>query len=688
MGVLGTWLEAERGRFALWLPVAMIGGIVLYFSLRFEPPLWAGLGATALASLGLLLCWSHLPLRFGFALLLCAALGFARAEVKAALEPAMIKVPYGAVTVAGQVESAEQITGGVRVSVFPVSLDGAPVARAIRIRLRKTDQAVVVPGEQVSLRSLLFKPDRPAYPGGWDAARDAFFSGLGASGFAIGDVVVTAPARNNGSPLDLVALREAIAARILQVLPVDTGSIAVTLLTGFERQIPVAERQDFITAGLAHLLAVAGLHVGIVMGLFFAASRFLLTRFERPALYLHTKAIASIIAWIAGAAYAALTGAHLPILRSLAMASLVTLAVITGRRAISFRALALAAIAFMVMTPEAVVGVSFQMSFSELLALIAGYAAIRPRLFHREHLPALLRPALPIAALFYTSLLAGGASMPFAAYQFQQIQPYWILANLIAVPLTAFWVLPLGLVSLVLMPLHLAALALVPMGWGLAIIVWLTRIIAAWPGSLLPVAPMSSAAILCIAFGLAWLCLWRSRLRLAGLAVMLLGAGIYSLSRPPDVLVSPDARLIALSSPQGVMLLREPRASSFTLAQWYPVWPNAPFTPIDPSQCQNDICRPPTRYGNVIIALSPPASGCPPALLVISPVPLRGACPGVVIDRFTVWREGAVAAWVTSGHVTLQTDRQVQGTRPWIRPWPHPYGRNSYQDHNSRLTIR
>jgi competence protein ComEC len=209
------------------------------------------------------------------------------------------------------------------------------------------------------------------------------------------------------------------------------------------------------------------------------------------------------------------------------------------------------------------------------------------------------------------------------------------------------------------------------MGWGIGIIVWLTRVIASWPGAMLSIPPMRALPILCFAFGLAWLCLWRSSPRFAGIAMMAIGLAIYVSSRPPDVLVSPDARLIALSSPPGVLLLRQPKATAFVLSQWRPVWANTPFAPLPTGLCANAICRPPTRFNNVIIALAPPASGCPQAALVVSPVPLRIRCgQSVVIDRFTVWRNGAIAAWLSRDHVQLLTDREVQGSRPWVQPWP------------------
>ena len=172
---------------------------------------------------------------------------------------------------------------GQRITLTAATLDGGPVLpRTLRIRLRNDDPATPAAGARVSLKAMLFRQDRPAYPGAWDFGRDAFFQGLGASGFALTDVTV----EQNPPPAPLAAwlanARARIAARIVATLGVPDGSVAVTLLTGLSQAMPASERQAFVAAGLAHLLAVAGLHVGIVMGLVFAASRFLLTRLGTP----------------------------------------------------------------------------------------------------------------------------------------------------------------------------------------------------------------------------------------------------------------------------------------------------------------------------------------------------------------------------------------------------------------------
>ncbi len=649
------WVEAEAGRFGLLLPVAMGAAILVYFALPAEPPLWLGVLLVALSLAALAAAWRVPPLRLIAALALAAALGFARAELRSAALPPLEPVPHGAVDISGTIARIDLLPGARRITLIHPSLDSAPPrARAIRLRLRADDATSLTPGEAVQAYAMLFGPDRPAYPGAWDQGRQDFFEGLAGSGFALSTLAVTAPAPRDARQAGLETLRTRIEARILDTLPTDTGSVAATLLTGDEQAIPEAERQQFIAAGLAHILAVAGLHVGIVMGIFFFSTRFLLTCNERIALRLPVKPIAAVLALLAGAGYAALTGTHLPILRSLAMASLVTAGVLIGRRAVSLRGLAVAATVILLANPEAIIGTSFQMSFSAVLALIAGFAAIQriPRQGVLMH----------IAALAYTSLLAGGASMPYAAYQFQQIQPYWIPANLVAVPLTAFWIMPWGLAALALMPFGVSQLALFPMAWGIEIILWCTRVIAAWPAAMLRIPPMPDLAILFITAGLIWLCIWRSAHRFAGVAVILAGLAIYAAARPPDVLVSSDASLIAIRDGATVFLIRQPKASAFTLAQWAPVWPR---TGLTQAQCTSTSCM----LGPVLFTTAPPVS-CTGAKLVVSPEPLRGACGSLpAIDRFSVYFNGATAAWL-GPTMRIRTDRAAQGARPWVIAYP------------------
>ncbi len=670
-------LEAERGRFALWLPVFLGAGDIAYFARNSEPPPWLGIAWMALGAAGFGVLYRYPLARLVPGLAFVVALGFAAAQWATWRAPPLLALPRHAVSLSGRVDAIEGLPEGSRLLLTEARIDdGSVLPRRLRLRLRHDDAALFTIGETVSLRALLMPPPEPAYPGAWDLQRDDFFHGLGGYGTALGPIRRLAPAPAPKFEAAIEAIRAAIAARVMAVLPDSRGAIAATLLSGFSAAIPEADRAAFRDAGLAHLLAIAGLHIGIVMGLVLGFARLLLAALEWPALYWPARQIAALAALAAGGAYLLLTGAHVPIRRSFAMACLVTLGLLAGRRALSLRGLALAAGAVLLGAPEEIVGVSFQMSFSAVLALISGYEALWPALFR---ITARWRRHLVMLAL--TSLLAGTASAPFGAAHFGRVQLYFVLANLIAVPITAFWVMPCGLVALALMPLGLAALALVPMGWGISLILAIARTIAALPAATIPVAHIPGFGLLLIALGMAWLGLWRSRLRLWGAPILLLGLLSPLAAPPPDLLVSPDARLIGLRTGEGVFVLAEAGASRFTRDSWAEYWARGPLRPLAEAPatlvtCDAGAClwRPRARQAAVLLvgAEAAPASlACDAAALIVSPAPLRGRCPGVPrIDRFTVWHNGAMAAWVEGGGVRVVSERAWRGTRPWVPPDP------------------
>lgn len=658
-GWFARWVEAEHGRFFLLLPVAMGTAILIYFWLPFEPPLWLGGGLVCGSAVILAIGWRHPYIRFGALLALASTLGFARAELRSAALPPLVPIASGVSSVSGFVLRVEPLPQGSWILLRMPRINGAPAMRRyIKIKLKPED-VPPPPGTLVKCDSLLFSAQVAAYPGGWAQKRYYYFANIAAEGVAVTDLW-----RLRAAPPDrlsdlLQVLRAKITSTILASLPLPTAAIAVTLFTGDEQIIPKAERQDFVLAGLAHILAVAGLHVGIVMGLFFGLTRWLLSRSTRAALHWPCKPIAALVALFAGACYALLTGAHLPILRSLAMVSLATLGVVIGRRAISLHGLAVAALVLMLAMPEIVLSASFQMSFSAVAALIAGYAATHPlwsRLRLRRHVHRKI--IIILIELTLTSLFAGGASMAFAAYQFQQITPYWIPANLLAVPLTALWIMPLGLAGLALSPLHLAWLLLRPMGWGIEVIIWTTQQIATWPGAQLIVPPVPTLAILLYAAGLAWLCIWRSWVRLVGAGMICLGLAVAWLARPPDILVSADAKLIAVRHDGEVLLIAQPKASKYILEQWRHVWGNQKLVP---AQCSADLCR----LGQILYA-NVKVTDCQGARVLVSPVVQPGCAGTVVLDASRAARDGALAAWITpSGKVSLRSDKSLQGDRPW-----------------------
>ena len=681
-GRLAVLTHAERGRFALWLPVLLGVGVAAYFGLRWEPAWWCGPAATTAALALVIAGWRAPGIRIGLIAVTTVLLGFAAAQIATLRTAPPAALPTRAVVLTGIVRSIDPLPEGRRVTLTDVSLgdDPAAITRFIRVRLRNNDPAALAEGDSLRVRALLRPPSPPSYPGAWDLQRDAFYAGQAGSGFALGPVMVIAHAAPHGLAAWIDGLRGTVQQRVLAALPGADGGIAATLLTGNAAAIPPADRAAFRDSGLAHLLAVAGLHIGIVMGLVFGLVRMLLAAWEYAALRWPARQIAALAAWTAGLSYMVLTGMHVPIQRSFAMACLVTLGLLVGRRAVSLRGLALAAGVLLLTTPQAITGVSFQMSFSAVLALIAGYEALRPVLT-RLHGPSIARRAgLHITMLALTSLLAGTASAPFAAYHFGHVQLYFILANLLAVPLTAVWVMPWGLAALALMPAGLERLALVPMGWGVQAVLWIGRTVSAMPAATLDVPHPPLWGLLVVSLGLAWLGLWRSRLRLAGIPVILAGLASPAMVTPPDLLVSADARLIALRTPAGLVVQTLPGDGSFTLDAWRQVFAD---TRVQPFPTQGDAPGATCLPGACVLRLQPAATAavllrqpdatpaCGTAAVLIAATPARSPCAAVaLVDRFTVWRDGAQAIWLTPGGADILSDRDVRGARPWVPPLP------------------
>ncbi len=668
--IIDQWITAESGRFILFLPVFMASGILGYFARTDEPSAPAALIPLGTALLTLAASWRW-PLARAAALgLAFATAGFANAWWQTGRAPPWDDLPAGGTIIAGTVSLADVLPKGRRITLQNPSLDGAaPLARSLRIRLRANDTLPLSPGDLVTLKALVRPPAPPDVPGGWDTQRDAFFAGIGGYGFAIGPSRLIAAAKRGWWQ----GVRERVAARILAALPGAEGAIAATLLTGLGTAIPADDRAAFQDSGLAHLLAVAGLHIGIVMALVFGLVRLSLSLSEYAALHWRIRHIASLAALAAGGLYLGLTGAHLPILRSFAMASVFTLGILTGRRAISLRSLAFAALLVLLWSPFDLMSVSFQMSFAAVLALIACAEAASPWLARLRTGRWWSMPALYLAGLILTSLVAGTASLPFAAYHFGRATLAYVPANILAVPLTAFWVLPCGLAALCLMPFGLERLALHPMGIGIDGLLAIAHTIAAWPGATRDIPQIPPAALALAAAGMAWLGLWRTRLRALGLAPLAAGLLLPLLATQPDIVIGPHADVIAARLGGTVLLEHAKRATDFEIEAPSRLWgalhaedfPLAGEAAAGAATCDPDACRLHIRTQDAILLRNAGAPPCGPTLLM-SAETLR-PCEGThVADRALVRRTGAVAIRLTGTGARFTTDQDARGRRPWV----------------------
>ena len=687
-------LRRERNRWILWLPVFFAVGIAWYFSLSFEPPLWAGALVMAAALAGLMMAVKGNGGRseaFPAILMITAvtAAGFTAAGWRTAdVEAPVLAKRIGPTSLTGWVTQVETFPEASRVTLERARIAGLgpeKVPEKVRIKLRGR-QPDIRPGDWLRLRAILSPPSPPAAPGSFDFQRYSFFRQIGAFGFSLGraDVIAAAEGRGlNFFPLALAKLRQSITRRIQDGMEGRNGPVAAALMTGERRAIPEDLMASFRSSGLAHLLAISGLHIGLVAGILFIGFRGLMALVPPLALHYPIKKWAAFIAIIGAFVYALIAGATVPSQRAFLMVGLVLMGVLMDRRGLSIRLVAWAALIILALQPESLLGPSFQMSFAAVTALIAAYEVISDRRRYRDvsdtRLPLWLRKAgFYLAGVALTTLIAGAATAPFAVYHFNRFADYGLAANLIAVPMTALWVMPWAVVSFLLMPFGLETLSLAPMDWGLSIVIKVAEVVAAWPGAVTLVQAMPVPALALIALGGVWLCLWRGRWRLWGLAGIAGGVAVMAFIRPPDILIDGQGKLLGVQSAGGKMAVSNLKRARFDREIWLrrvgqneaeAPWPKIGVSPDSRLACDLEGCL--YKKDRHVVALSYGESAlgedCWAADVVVAVVPVRRKCPAkTVIDRFDLWRHGSHALWLDDQGVTIKTVNGLRGSRPWV----------------------
>ncbi|WP_265571500.1 ComEC/Rec2 family competence protein [Sphingomicrobium nitratireducens] len=553
------FLEAERGQLPLWAVVLFGTGIALWFALP-DAHAWS---AVIAAGSGLGLAGVAVPGRTGRAmlvggLLLAAGMGWIwwRAERVAAPRIERVSVER----FVAEVERVEPLVAKnkVRLTVVP---EGAALPPRLRVTLREAQVVPGIgPGARIDVRARLMPPPTRALPGGYDFAAKAWFSQIGGVGTALGEVEVLRPAR--GKSID--GVRAAIGAHVRERLPGQGDGIATALATGDKNAVEDGLAEAMRRAGLAHLLAVSGLHIAAVVGATMLLSLKLLALSPRLALSTNLVLVSAAFGAAAGIGYTLLTGMQVPTVRACIAALLVLAGLALGRDSLSLRLVAVGALLIMLVRPEAIAGASFQLSFAAVTAIIVLHA--NPRVSgwiarREESLPA--RFGRGVLALLLTGLAVEVTLMPFAFYHFHKAGLYGVVANLFAIPLTTFVVMPL--LALALSADLVGAGA--PFWWGagkaLDLLAGLATTVSGAEGAVAMVPSMPTVAFaLCVAGGL-WLFVWRGPVRRWGIVPMAAGLLCTASVEGPDLLVTGDGRHVAIIE-GGVPAMLRARSGDFT----------------------------------------------------------------------------------------------------------------------------
>ncbi|MEH6673187.1 MAG: ComEC/Rec2 family competence protein [Sulfitobacter sp.] len=672
MGLLsyGTQtMRAQRGHLIGWVPVCLAVGIGAYFTQRVEPStsvlLWGAGGAALLVALAVWAGEVAGPAILGAALVL---IGFDLAAWRAHAVggPVLAWRYYG--PIAGRVVALDRSQSDAqRLTLDQVVLERISTTRTplhVRVSLHgdRAFDATITPGLRVMTTGHLSPPSGPVEPGGFDFQRHAWFARLGAVGYSRTPLLAASPATEGHRGLAVFRLRMAASAHIQAVLPGDIGGFATAITTGDRSAISQDALRDLRASNLAHLLAISGLHMGLLSAVVFGALRAMLALVPWVALRWPTRSMAAAGAVIAASGYLLLSGGNVATERAFIMVAVALGALIIGRRALTLRAVAIAATIVLVLRPEALMGPGFQMSFAATTGLVAVFGWLRSAKISLG--PRWLAPAV---ATVISSAVAGAFTAPIGAAHFNTVAQYGLVANLLSVPLMGVLVMPAAVMGLVVAPLGLEWAPLWIMGAGLRWILGVAQMIAGIDGAQGHVPAPGPWVLPLLSLGFLWLLLWQGRMRFAGLAAILAAAVLWYGANRPAALISDTGSLVGVMTPSG-RALSKPKSAGFVALNW-----------LENDGDGADQAQAAARWrarlklgGAEVIHLSGKRArtafgDCQASQIVVLSVmadpPLRGGCK--IFDPERLRATGSVALKINKGQVTMQTARQKAGARLW-----------------------
>lgn len=677
---------------APWIAVAFAAGIALWFLLA-SPFAWivAMVTGASVAAVGMvMLRAARLPhLALALALLgLVSGFGTGLIWARSAIVGAE---PIAAPAVRwyqGKVLAREEQPADDRIRLV-LAVRDAETGRAQKIRINVPMQPSSPEHREdavLRFRARLMPPAPPMVPGAYNFARRAWFDGLAATGSVIGEIEVVAAAPPASG---MAAVQRALSRHVRDRLNGSPGTIAAAFASGDRGAIAEDDEKAMRDAGLTHLLSISGLHVSAIIAAAYLLAIKLLALWPWLALRVRLPVVAAAIGAAAGIGYTLLTGAEVPTVRSCAAAVLVLIALALGREPLSLRMVAVAAGFVLLLWPESLVGPSFQMSFSAVLAIVALHnsAPVKAFLAAREE-SWLARGSRRMVMLLVTGLVIEIALMPIVLFHFHRAGIYGALANVVAIPLVTFISMPLIALALVC---DLAGAGR-PLWWlagqSLDLLLGIAHFTSGQPGAVKLMPQMGPGTLALFVFGGLWLALWQGRKRLFGLLPAGLAAVMLAVTPTPDVLVSGDGRHVGIVESGRLIMLREGR-SDYARENLMEIagMDSEPVTITDwpGAECSRDFCvltlERAGRPWHVMMARSRDrieerglAAACERADVVIADRWLPRSCQPLwlKVDRKFLGQSGGLSLFLAQERFTSVADSE--GQHGWWKPVePRPY---------------
>lgn len=399
-------------------------------------------------------------------------------------------------------------------------------------------------GDKISTTAFLEPNPKNKIFNNFNYERKLYFSQIGAIGYSTEKIKIIQKTQKSNFEESLLAFRHKIASKINNILPKEQSSIINALLLGLRQEISSENIENIRNSGLMHLLAISGLHIGLAAGMFFFVIRFLLSRSYFLTSHYDIKKIAAILAIFTSFSYLLMTGAPISAIRAFCMVFLVFLAILLDHKVNLFRSIGLAFFIILLFNPANIVEIGFSLSFMAVFAIVSccNFLKKEEDILPKSFLEKIFSYFL---VMIITSLIVQIFTTIFIIYHFNHLQLYGIFANLVAIPLVSFIILPLSFIAFFAMGLGLESLPLEVLGFFVEKLLNLSEFIANLPNSNFNIGNFPLLSFLLIVFGQILLSIWQNILRFLGFLPIFIGILIIIFKPMPKFLINKNASFFA-----------------------------------------------------------------------------------------------------------------------------------------------
>ena len=570
LSVLAENIAAEQARWLMVVPFLFAFGIALYFALPAEPSVWLTLGVFEFWLLLFYLCrFKNMHLFFIAGLIVIS--GFINIQMRTLYQSKHVENidKQQIIYIKGKItDISRSATGKQRLLLADVEDFDKPLKGNFRLTATVPQDFEI--NDCIEAVGTLFPPRPLPILNGFRLERKYFYEGISATGYTNSEIFkIKCPTTDTSFISAVNRFRQNFADYTDSVLSPNEAGIADAVIIGEKSRIAQNIIDNYRNSGLAHFLSVSGLHLGTIACLVFFVIRFLLALFPIIALRWNIKKIAAVFAILFSALYLVISGMATPAERAFIMTTVVFIGILFDREAISMRMVSFAALVVLVISPQALISVSFQMSFAAVYALIAFYECYAEKLAVLLYSGNFIKKAFCyLIGIVICDFVASIATAPISLYHFHRIAVYTSLGNLLAGPLIGLWLMPAILLCLAAIPFGLAFYPLKILGTGLEILNKITDWVAHLPHSVWYCDSLPFYGFLFIICGSFWLCIWQRPWRRWGVLLIILGIlPIFIPQQQPKIVIAPEVESIAIKTGDKYEMLQF-KNNSFLMQIW------------------------------------------------------------------------------------------------------------------------